>query len=358
MFPCDHPLVRSTVSALGHPRFLNVAALGLALRPGVDIPPSRVDGTPFVLRGGRTGLDRAADPAVQLPARPGGRAGLQTPTGVCRRRIGEGGFHGPTSSLALEEGALEHLSTWCRPQRRRLSLSSSSPCRSEGARVGGGKESAAKESRRRGRGGGGEATQVNSFAAPARRGEEKRWEGATARSPAGQRAPEGPGCALGGPGIRTPPEPCRRPRSGCSPPVGLEEPRGHRQLFALTEGRRGKRLNAPPEGKPKRKGRKEALTRTSAARVALYCLPSRKWTFRYFLSLLAPLLGQTEPFGPALLEKPTPKKASEESTVEKFCTATRHGALLCTLESRVLSGTGVPGAQTPARRGGRPALAA
>lgn len=102
------------------------------------------------------------------------------------------------------------------------------------------------------------------------------------RSPAGQRTPEGPGCAPKGPGIRTRPEPCKRPRSGCSPPGGLEESWGHRQLFALTEGRRGKRLNAPPEGKPKRKGRKEALSRTSAARVALYCLLFRKWTFGIF----------------------------------------------------------------------------
>lgn len=180
------------------------------------------------------------------------------------------------------------------------------------------------------------------------------------RSPAGQRAPEGPGCAPVGPGIWTHPEPCKRPRSGYSPPGGLEEPRGHRQPFALTQGRRGKRLNAPPEGKPKRKGRKEARTRTSAARVALYCLPFRKWTFRYFLILLAPLLGQTEPFGPALSfsKKTNPKSASEESTVEKFCTATRHGTLLCTLESRVPSGTSVLGAQTPARRGGHRALAA
>lgn len=85
--------------------------------------------------------------------------------------------------------------------------------------------------------------------------------------------------------------------------------------------------------------------------------------FRYFLILLAPLLGQTEPFGSARLfskkkKKTTSKSASEESTVEKFCTVTRHGILLCTLESSVPSGTGVLGPQTPVRRSGHPALAA
>lgn len=37
------------------------------------------------------------------------RAPAARKPGVCRRRIGEGGFHGPTSFLTLEEGALEFV---------------------------------------------------------------------------------------------------------------------------------------------------------------------------------------------------------------------------------------------------------
>lgn len=263
------------------------------------------------------------------------------------------------------------------------------------------------------------------------------------RSPVRQRSPEGPGCALVDPGIRTCPEPCKRPRSG-SPPVGPGGAKGPPAALCFDRGEAGReasnsasepsrnssreqrgiglecvcvrvcacvcvyrpelqagpfgpeapavtlqdsaapasadsqrssaqtlflanfsfspllrlppsfsRLNASPEGTPKRKERKEALTRTSAALVALYCLPFRKWTFRYFLILLAPPLGQTEPFGPLLLfSKQTPKSASEESTIERFCT-TCHRILLCTLENRVPSRAGVGAAHRLRQRGRR-----
>lgn len=55
--------------------------------------------------------DQAADPTLDSPARENApscrrqRAPAARKLGVCGRRLGEGGFHGPTSSLTLEEGA-------------------------------------------------------------------------------------------------------------------------------------------------------------------------------------------------------------------------------------------------------------
>lgn len=83
---------------------------GQALAFGVDTEQSGWCSLHLARRAHRA--DRASYPVLESPARETApscrrqRAPATRKPGVCRRRIGEGGFHGPTSFLTLEEGAL------------------------------------------------------------------------------------------------------------------------------------------------------------------------------------------------------------------------------------------------------------
>lgn len=96
------------LSVLSHPQIRAAVALGVGGSPTSHVLRSRVDDAPSTSHW----ADRAADPVLESPARETERscrrqrAPAARKPGFCRRRIGEGGFHGPTSFLTLEEGAL------------------------------------------------------------------------------------------------------------------------------------------------------------------------------------------------------------------------------------------------------------